>query len=384
VADSITTDLGPATAITPTSYLGPGITYQQAFVDLHNLDAKRPSRLLTAGPFTGKLATYAEVRAALGAAETGGTDAADGTPVWLIYDSRATGPYPHLSDTSQGSYNILNARTGAEIEGGRTSLASLSWVTQVPDHQKIRPCTNSRPPVAAATTTTTIPPLSGTSDTIPQLVGLSAVSSGKSAAAAGITADIMSETITNSSPPGTVISETPPAGTVGAAVSLTIAVPEAARCTAGQLGLTYLGGGASAGSDGATIALRDTPPAWCDLAGPLSVIGLDASGHAVTGRISSPIQHPLELSPPAPPPPHGQPPPVGTVYAEIGISAAYRDLPTGMCTSEQVIPAQWQIALPDGATATAAKHDASALRFPGLVTCRGQLGPADPVQLASG
>lgn len=68
----------------------------------------------------------------------------------------------------------------------------------------------------------------------------------------------------------------------------------------------------------------------------------------------------------------------------IGIAAAYRDLPTGPCEPEYVIPSEWQIALPNGATATAANHDASALPFPGLVTCRGQLGPANPVQLASG
>lgn len=56
----------------------------------------------------------------------------------------------------------------------------------------------------------------------------------------------------------------------------------------------------------------------------------------------------------------------------------------GPCEPEYVIPSEWQIALPNGATATAANHDASALPFPGLVTCRGQLGPANPVQLASG
>lgn len=233
-------------------------------------------------------------------------------------------------------------------------------------------------------TTAMIPPLPGTTATIPQLVGMSATAAGKAAAAAGITADIISETITRSSPPGTVTAETPSGGIVGTAVSLTIAVPPAAPCIAAQLGLTYLGGGASAGSDAAGIALRDTSPAWCELAGPVSVIGLDASGHAVTSRLSAPVQQLLVLSPQAPPPPHGQSPPVGTVYAEIGISAAYRDLPTGMCTPEQVIPSQWQVALPDGATATVANHDASALPFPGLVTCRGQLGPANPVQLASG
>ncbi|MDA8045927.1 MAG: PASTA domain-containing protein [Actinomycetota bacterium] len=233
-------------------------------------------------------------------------------------------------------------------------------------------------------TTTPAPPLPGTTITIPLFVGMSATAAGKAAAAAGITADIISETITDSSPPGTVIAETPPAGTVGTAVALTISVPPAAPCTAAQLGLTYLGGGASAGSDGATITLRDTSPAWCNLAGPVSVTGLDGSGHPVTGRISAPVQQLLVLSPQAPSPPHGQSPPVGTVDAEILISAAYRDLPTGLCTSEQVIPAQWQVALPDGATATVADHDASALPFPGLVTCRGQLGPANPVQLASG
>ncbi|HET6965076.1 MAG TPA: PASTA domain-containing protein [Acidimicrobiales bacterium] len=388
VADSITTDLGPPTVITPTSYLGPVISYPQALADLHHIDAKRPSGLLTAGPFSGKLATYAEVRAALGPAESGGTDAADGTPVWLIYDSRASGPYPHPADTSPGSYGIVNARTGADIGAARIPLASLSWVTRVPDHQHVQPCTTPGPATAATTTTTTAPyPFPGHPVTIPDLVGLSATAAGKAAASAGIPGDIESETITSSAPPGTVISQQPPAGSSGDAVALTIAVPAAPPCTAAQLGVTYLGGGASAGSDGATIALRDTSPAWCDLAGPVSVIGTDASGRPVTDQLSPPIPHPLVLSPQAPPPSHGQPTPVGAVYAEIGVSAAYRDLPTGpagLCTTQQVVPAQWKVTLPLGATATVANHDPSAQPFQEFLTCQGRLEPAEPVRLVSG
>jgi hypothetical protein len=90
------------------------------------------------------------------------------------------------------------------------------------------------------------------------------------------------------------------------------------------------------------------------------------------------------LTPNAPPPPHGQPPPVGTIDAEIGVSAAYRDLPTGLCTSQQVIPAAWQMALPLGTSLTVTNNDSTAKPFPGLITCQGRLSPAAAVALASG
>jgi len=91
------------------------------------------------------LATYAEVRAAIGANETGGTDAADGTTVWLIYSQN-----PASSRSAPSWYAIVDAVTGNPIEGGseeqidgKASPASVAWIAQVHDHQYIGPCTAS-------------------------------------------------------------------------------------------------------------------------------------------------------------------------------------------------------------------------------------------------
>lgn len=144
VARSITTELGPPTAITSTSYLGTVIPYRSV-TSSTTVRAAFP-QLFATGRLAGKLATYAEVRAAIGAAEIGGTDAPDGLPVWLLYNQTGT------HSATPAWYALINALTGQPVEGGSENLAngipapaSIAWIAQVPDHQHIQPCIATAP-----------------------------------------------------------------------------------------------------------------------------------------------------------------------------------------------------------------------------------------------
>jgi len=170
----------------------------------------------------------------------------------------------------------------------------------------------------------------------------------------------------------TTVTGTPAPSAAGRAVTARAVPP----CTSGQLALTYRGGGPSAGNDAGTIVFRDTSAAACTLAGTFSVTGLDAKGVPDTATIKAPVSGRGVLSPHAAPVPDGANPPAGELVYGWILMAEYRDGPAnvdnGICQPDWVIPAQWRVTLPDGASIAVANHDPDGL-WRSLVTCKGEL-----------
>jgi hypothetical protein len=198
--------------------------------------------------------------------------------------------------------------------------------------------------------------------------------------------------------PGTVIFQTLPAGVPDAGpskdINVVLAVRPAPACTAGQLALSYLGGGAGAGNDFGSVVVRDDSPRPCTLTGPLRLVGTGKAGRPVTQPVTFPVAGVAVLSPATGPVSQriivgGSPQSAvhGAFVASLALGAEYRDGPPsvdhGYCEPLWVIPAAWRVTLPHGQALTVANAD----RFNpvgfggssgGLVTCRGELGGIQP------
>ncbi|MHB1584943.1 MAG: hypothetical protein ACYC0E_14455 [Acidimicrobiales bacterium] len=200
---------------------------------------------------------------------------------------------------------------------------------------------------------------------------------------------VRAERVLPAAAPGTVVAQTPRAGTVATQVSVTIAVPPTVPCTAAQLALTYEGGGVGLGSDLGTLVVRDVSQSWCSFSGPVEVVGLDATGQAVTQTVSDPVPNPFAISalapvPLQPPPVDGGAVPLGVIEANVMIMADYRDgpQPNGLCNTMQVVPAQWRVVLPGAVTLTVANDDPNNIGGPQqFTTCRGRMENPIPVKL---
>jgi hypothetical protein len=166
--------------------------------------------------------------------------------------------------------------------------------------------------------------------------------------------------------------------TPGAQVDVTLAVPHAPACTGAQLTLDYRDGGSGAGSDFGGITIRDVSAAACQLAGKVSVTGLNAAGSPVTGTVAAQFSGPGVLSP------HGQPVPAmrspvpGDLEYRVQLGAEYRDgnTPSGLC-AHRLIPAAWRVTLASGGTFVVPNSDPgdAGPNAPAgsLITCRGNL-----------
>jgi hypothetical protein len=224
---------------------------------------------------------------------------------------------------------------------------------------------------------------------VPNLVGLS-IAQAQQVLPAGVGSIppivVAGETVDQSALPGTVVAQSPAAGNIATQVSITIAVPQSAVCTKAQLALTYLGGGAGAGSDSGTVVARNVSDQWCTFSGPALVVGLDRTARAVTQSVTYPVT-PFALSPGAGEPPHGQQPPANEIEANVVLSASYRDgpQPNGLCDTMQIIPATWQLTLPGPVVLTVRNDDPQdpLPAFRQLITCQGQMNNPTPIQLAS-
>jgi len=198
--------------------------------------------------------------------------------------------------------------------------------------------------------------------------------------------------------PGTVIFQTLPAGVpdagAGKDINVALAVRPASACTAGQLALSYLGGGAGAGNDFGSVVVRDDSPRPCTLTGPLRLAGTGKAGRPVTQQVTFPVAGVAVLSPATVPVSQritvgGSPQPAahGAFVGGLVLEAEYRDGPAkvdhGYCEPLWVIPAAWRVTLPDGqalAVANADRYNPAGFGGPsgGLVTCRGELGGIRP------
>ncbi len=147
--------------------------------------------------------------------------------------------------------------------------------------------------------------------------------------------------------PDTVVLQDPPAGAVtigsGAEVDLLLSQQPAPACTATQLALDYHGVQYGTGNAFSDIDVRDVGATPCTLTGPISVVGLDAAGHAVTNRLTFPVAEQLILTARAPARAVDGGSPIDVVIAWVPLQANVRDGPDagGSCADHLVVPKTW-------------------------------------------
>ncbi|GEM_PF-3389586 len=235
----------------------------------------------------------------------------------------------------------------------------------------------------------------------PGLVSLSIRSAAAAAARGHWSLYVDGAAVIRAARPGTVVFQVPPAGVPdavpGRVISVVLAARPAPGCVPAQLALSYLGGGAGAGSDFGSVVVRDDSPRPCALAGPLRLAGTDPTGRLVTRTVVFPVAGAALLSPATGPVSQrvttaGSPQAAarGAFVAILALAAEYRDGPAsvdhGYCEPLWITPAGWRVTLPDGQSLTVPNADpftsARFSRSGGLVTCRGELAGVPPATVA--
>lgn len=234
----------------------------------------------------------------------------------------------------------------------------------------------------------------------PDLIGLSATAAARQAHRQHFTVYIDGAVLDPGVAAGTVVFQSPPAGAhdslPGRDVAVILATRKVPACTASQLALSYLNGGAGAGSDFGTLLVRDSSARPCTLTGPLTVTGLGTDGRPDTTTRGMEVTGPAVLTQNAGPvrwrPPGelaGTRP--GELTGVLRLISEYRDGPAsvdgGLCQPLWVVPATWRVGLPDGRHLLVRNADpanpAGLVRSGGFVTCRGQLGVIQPASVTS-
>ena len=243
---------------------------------------------------------------------------------------------------------------GCTATSGLVTVGASSGVTSQALDADLFALTEARPP--------------GSGPATPDLIGLGAAAAARAAARHGFTLAVDGAAPDAEVPLGTVIFQALPPGAVdavpGGQVDVMLAVPRAPACTAAQLAMSYRDGGLGAGSDFGGIAIRDVSAAACQLAGPVSVTGLDASGRPVTETVAARFASPGVLSPHGPIVPDHDTPPPGDLEYWMPLGAEYRDgdTPSGLCP-RQLTPAAWRVTLAAGGFTVRGS----------LITCEGRL-----------
>lgn len=220
---------------------------------------------------------------------------------------------------------------------------------------------------------------SGTGPTPPNLFGLSAHDAERRAQAAGFSLAYDGQIPDDDVPLGTVVLQAPPAGVplfIGGPdqqIAVYQAVPShARRCRSSDLAADFRNGGLGAGNALGLIEVRNTSATPCVIDGQITVQGLNGGRRPVTDTVqaASPV---AVLTPNAPVVPPGGSPSIDEIVLDLQLSAEYRDDPAsagGLCTTHQVVPAQWRADIVDGSLLVP-NGDAHADALP---TCRGHLG----------
>jgi hypothetical protein len=223
----------------------------------------------------------------------------------------------------------------------------------------------------------------------PDLIGASFAGAQAKAQAARYSVVLGGAAIDKAVPFGRVIFAAPPAGVrlspSARQVALVLAVRPEPACRPRQLALNYLGGEPGTGNDLGAMVLRDVSAKPCELAGPLTVTGLDSAGLRVTVTVKTPVTGPAILSPGATMDHAGRPAASALVEA-ISLIAEYRDDPKSpsgaLCTPHWIVPASWSVGLPGGGHVSgpnASPGDPSKLvPSGGFVTCRGKFSVPAP------
>ena len=150
----------------------------------------------------------------------------------------------------------------------------------------------------------------------------------------------------------TVVLQDPPAGTgiIGGEVEVLRSQQPAPACAPAQLAVDYYGVQYGTGDAFSSLEIRDTSATPCTLTGPISFLGLDAAGHAVTNRETYQVAADLVLTAKTPMRDADGPIPNDVEIAWVPMEADVRDGPeaNGLCTHHLVVPRTWLLTLTHG------------------------------------
>lgn len=162
-------------------------------------------------------------------------------------------------------------------------------------------------------------------------------------------------------------------------------------CVPAQLGLAYLAGTPAGDQNFGMIAIWDQSARPCTLTGPIEVSGLDSSWHVMTTVLSYQVTVGTALTAYGIRPRAGMRLARGEHAAPLFVSAGYKYEVPGRhvrCT-QRTEPAAWQLKFGSGGALTVANADPhgpagnthALTANHGLLTCRGALDAAQPVEV---
>jgi len=216
---------------------------------------------------------------------------------------------------------------------------------------------------------------------VPDVTGLSLAEATEVLARAGLTITPDERVTDPLLTPDTVVLQDPPAGPgmtwSGTEVDVLLSQQPASACSLGQLAFDYHGVQYGTGNAFSDLDVRDIAATPCTLTGPISVVGVDASDHDVTNRLTLPVAGDLVLTADAPPRAVDGSAAKDVVMAWIPLEADVRDGPdtNGSCANHLVLPKTWDVtvageqrSVPNGAGASE----------PPMNACQGKLDVAVP------
>jgi hypothetical protein len=212
--------------------------------------------------------------------------------------------------------------------------------------------------------------------TVPDLFGYSLAKTIEVARTAGFGVDASEETDAGFAPE-VVMLQYPPAGTgdIGNGIDLMLSVPPSRPCRANDLALVYDGYQGATGNFAGSISIWDVSARFCQLEAPLTLVGTDASGRAVTRALKYDVEPQTVLSPHARPQAPGGPS-VGEFVSEVGfVTPTTPNCPAGQTAT--TTPTRWRLSLLGGSLSVVNAGGLSGSAFP--VDCDGRiatLGPA--------
>jgi hypothetical protein len=178
----------------------------------------------------------------------------------------------------------------------------------------------------------------------------------------------------------TVVLQDPPGGTgiIGTEVDVLLSQQPAPACSATQLAVDYHGVQYGTGEAFSDLDVRDTAATPCTLTGPIAVVGVNASRHAVTNQLTFTVARDLILTARAPPRALDAGAPDNAVIAWVPLEADIRDGPDagGSCVDHIVVPKTWLVDVAGGVKPVPNGAGASQ---PPMSACEGKLDvPLNP------
>jgi PASTA domain len=231
------------------------------------------------------------------------------------------------------------------------------------------------------------PGAKGSAPPIPDVTGLSLAEATQIITRAGMTiasGDRVTDPLLSA---GTVVLQDPPsgAGMIGSTTEVDVLLSQepAPACSASQLAFDYHGVQYGTGDAFSDLDVRDTAATPCTLTGPMSVVGLDTAGRAVTNRLTFTVAPDLILTARAPARAIDSGAPDNVVIAWVPLEADVRDGPDagGSCVDHLVVPNSWQVTV--GGTEKRVPNGSGAAQPP-MGACLGRLDvPINPPQITS-